>query len=85
MTLNQEQSTSAKLFTDEIKKCVTLQTPTNISSIFLLTKIQAQYMDLDYYDHYFKPGAYLCTHMRKWHENSQMLQTSFGIVTHKLG
>ena len=71
---------SAKPFTDEIKECVALQAqyiydtygkfPATIPSIFLLTYLQAQHIDLDFYDHYFKPGAYLSTHknhMRNWH------------------
>jgi hypothetical protein len=44
--------------------------PATVPSIFLLTYRQAQHIDLDFYDHYFKPGAYLSTHtnhMRKWH------------------
>jgi hypothetical protein len=38
-----------------------------------LTYLQAHHIDLDFYDHYFKPGAYLSTHknhIRKWHDNS---------------
>jgi hypothetical protein len=73
---------SAKPFTDEIKECVALQAqyiydtygkfPATIPSIFLLTYLQAQHIDLDFYDHYFKPGSYLSTHrnhMRKWHNS----------------
>jgi hypothetical protein len=55
---------SAKPFTDEIKECVTLQAqyiydeygkfPATIPSIFLLTYLQAQHIDLDLYDHYFR-------------------------------
>jgi hypothetical protein len=32
--------------------------------------VQAHHLDLDFYDRYFKPGAYLCTHfghMQRWH------------------
>ena len=74
---------SAKPFTNEIKECVALQAqyiydrygkfPATIPSIFLLTYLQAQHIDLDFYDHYFKLGAYLSTHsnhMRKWHDDS---------------
>jgi hypothetical protein len=35
-----------------------------------LTYLQAQHLDLEFYDHYFKPGAYLTTHkehMERWH------------------
>ncbi|MFL6404050.1 MAG: hypothetical protein ACJ71M_11300, partial [Nitrososphaeraceae archaeon] len=44
--------------------------PATIPSIFSLTYVQAQHLDLDFYDHYFKPEAYLTTHkehMKKWH------------------
>jgi hypothetical protein len=65
---------------DEIKECVTLQAqyiydaygkfPATIPSVFLLTYLQAQHIDLDFYDHYLKLGSYLSTHtnhMRKRH------------------
>jgi hypothetical protein len=32
--------------------------------------VQAHHLDLEFYDHYFKPGAYLTTHkehMKRWH------------------
>jgi hypothetical protein len=35
-----------------------------------LTYLQAHHLDLDFYDHHFKPGAYLETHashMELWH------------------
>jgi hypothetical protein len=77
---------SAKPFTDEIKECITLQAqyiydnygkfPATVPSIFSLTYLQAQHIDLDFYDHYFKPGAYLSTHknhIKKWHDNSSRM------------
>jgi hypothetical protein len=79
----QKIRSSAKPFTDEIKECVTLQAqyiyntygkfPATIPSIFLLTYLQAQHIDLDFYDHYFKLGAYLSTHknhLKNWHADS---------------
>ena len=78
---------SANPITEEIKECAALQAqyiydtygkfPATIPSIFLLTYLQAQHIDLDFYDHFFNPGAYLSTHknhMRKWHNNSSHLQ-----------
>ncbi|MDF2768878.1 MAG: hypothetical protein K0S91_1713, partial [Nitrososphaeraceae archaeon] len=45
--------------------------PATIQSIFCFMYVQAQHLDLDFYNHYFKPGtAYLTTHkdhMKKWH------------------
>jgi hypothetical protein len=72
---------SAKPYSEEFKECVALQAqyiydtygkfPATIPSIFLDMYIQAQHIDLDFYDHYFKPEvAYLTTHkehIRKWH------------------
>jgi len=71
---------SAQPYTKEFKECVALQAqyiydtcdkfPATIPSIFSITYVQAQHLDLDFYNHYFKPGAYLTTHkehMKKWH------------------
>ena len=72
---------SANPYTEEFKECVALQAqyiydtygkfPATIPSIFILTYVQAHHLDLDFYDHYFKPGtAYLTTHkehMKRWH------------------
>ena len=62
---------SAQPYTEEFKECVALQAqyiydtygkfPATIPSIFSLMYVQAQYLDLDFYDHYFKPGTYLTT------------------------
>jgi len=63
---------SANPYTEEFKECVALQAqyvydtygkfPATVPSIFLLTYVQAQHLDLEFYDHYFKTGAYLTTH-----------------------
>jgi hypothetical protein len=71
---------SATPYTEEFKECVALQAqyiydtygkfPGTIQSIFCFMYVQAQHLDLDFYDHYFKSGAYLTTHkehMKKWH------------------
>ena len=36
--------------------------------------VQAHHLDLDFYDRFFKPGAYLRTHaehMQRWHDEQQ--------------
>lgn len=41
-----------------------------VPSIFCLMYLQAHHLDLQFYDHHFKPGAYLETHahhMERWH------------------
>ena len=71
---------STNPYTEEFKECVALQAqyiydtygkfPATVPSIFLLTYLQAQHLDLEFYDHYFKAGAYLTTHkehMNRWH------------------
>jgi hypothetical protein len=44
--------------------------PGTVPSIFTLMYVQAHHLDLDFYDHHFKTGAYLETHARhmaRWH------------------
>jgi len=64
------------------RECVALQAqyiyetfgkfPGTVPSIFVLTYLQAQHLDLDFYDRFYEPGAYLRTHaehMKRWHPN----------------
>ena len=66
---------------DRFKECVTLQAqyildtfgkfPGTAPSIFVITCLQAHHLDLEFYDKFYEPGAYLRTHadhMAKWHE-----------------
>lgn len=71
---------SAQVHDDEFKECVALQAqylydrfgkfPATVPSIFSLMYLQAHHLDLEFYDRYFEPGAYLQTHaehMADWH------------------
>ncbi len=71
---------SAQVHDDEFKACVTLQAqyildtfgkfPGTVPTVFILNYVQAHHLDLDFYDRFFKPGAYLRTHaehMERWH------------------
>lgn len=71
---------SAEVHGDAFKECVGLQAqyvfdrfgkfPATVPSIFSLMYLQAHHLDLEFYDHYFAPGAYLQTHaehMARWH------------------
>ena len=71
---------SAKVHPEEFKECVTLQAqyifdrfdkfPGTVPSILMFIYLQAHHLDLDFYNHHFKPGAYLRTHakhMKRWH------------------
>ena len=74
---------SAQIHSDEFKACVTVMAqyiydrfgkfPGHVPSIFVLTYLQVHHLDLEFYDHHFKPGAYLRTHaehMARWHPES---------------
>jgi len=71
---------SAAPHSEEFKECVTLMAqyiyyqfgkiPATIPSIYCLTYLQAFHLDTDFYDHFYKEGAYLETHAHhheKWH------------------
>jgi hypothetical protein len=71
---------AAQIHNEEFKECVALQAqyvfdtfgkfPGTVPSIFVITYLQAHHLDLEFYDNFYKPGAYLRTHaehMSKWH------------------
>ncbi len=71
---------SAQAHSEEFKACVALMAqyvydrfgkfPGTVPTLNVLTYLQAHHLDLDFYDHYFAPGAYLETqarHMERWH------------------
>ena len=71
---------SAEPYSDEFKACVTLQCeytlgtwgkfPGTVPSVWVMNVLQAQHLDLDFYDRFFRPGAVLDTHRRHfevWH------------------
>jgi hypothetical protein len=72
---------SAQVHDETFKACVALQAqyifdtfgkfPGTVPTLFILNYVQAHHLDLEFYDHFFKPGAYLATHathMARWHE-----------------
>lgn len=65
---------------EAFRECVALQAqyvfdtfgkfPGTVPSMFICTYLQAHHLDLDFYDTFYKPGAYLRTHahhMAQWH------------------
>jgi hypothetical protein len=71
---------SAQVHDAEFKACIALQAqyifdtfgkfPGTVPTLFILNYVQAHHLDLDFYDRFFKPGAYLDTHrqhMVRWH------------------
>ena len=74
---------SAQVHDAEFKACVALQAqyifdafgkfPGTVPTVFIMNYVQAHHIDLDFYDRFFKPGAYLRTHaehVERWHPNS---------------
>ena len=70
----------AQVHDDEFKACVALQAqyifdmfgkfPGTVPTVFILNYVQAHHLDLEFYDRFFQPGAYLethATHMARWH------------------
>jgi hypothetical protein len=75
---------SAQVHDAEFKACVALQAqyvldtfgrfPGTVPTVFILNYVQAHHLDLDFYDRFFKPGAYLRTHaehMQRWHGRAE--------------
>jgi hypothetical protein len=71
---------AAEPHSERFRACVALQAqylydtfgkfPATVPSIFCMTYLQAHHLDLKFYDHFYKPGAYLHTHanhMTQWH------------------
>jgi hypothetical protein len=65
---------------ERFKACAALQAqyvydtfgkfPGTVPSMFLIMYLQAHHLDLDFYDTFYEPGAYLRTHadhLRRWH------------------
>jgi hypothetical protein len=71
---------SAQVHDERFRECVAQQVqylydtfgkfPATIPSVMILNYVQAQHLDLDFYDQKFRPGAYLgshAKHMEVWH------------------
>jgi hypothetical protein len=71
---------AAQIHTEEFRQCAALQAqyvfdtfgkfPGTVPSIFVMTYLQAHHLDLEFYDAFYKPGAYLRTHrahLERWH------------------
>jgi hypothetical protein len=75
---------SAQVHDEAFKACVALQAqyvfdifgkfPGTVPTVFIMNYLQAHHLDLDFYDRFFRPGAYLDTHadhMPRWHGGPQ--------------
>jgi hypothetical protein len=75
---------AAQVHDERFKECVALQAqyvydtfgkfPGTVPSMFLIMYLQAHHLDLEFYDEFFKPGAYLKTHarhMEQWHSEDR--------------
>jgi hypothetical protein len=74
---------AAEVHGERFRECVALQAqyifdtfgkfPGTVPSIFTLMYLQAHHLDLEFYDRFYKPGAYLRTHaehMQRWHRDT---------------
>lgn len=77
---NEKVRSAAQVHDKKFRECVALQAqyiydtfgkfPGTVPSMFLIMYLQAHHLDLEFYDKFYKPGAYLKTHsehMEKWH------------------
>ena len=71
---------AAQVHDETFRACVALQAqyiydtfgkfPGTVPSILVITYLQAHHLDLEFYDTFYQPGAYLKTHaahMKQWH------------------
>jgi hypothetical protein len=71
---------AAQVHDERFRECVAWQAqyvfdtfgkfPGTVPAIFVLTYLQAHHLDLEFYDKFYQPGAYLPTHvahMARWH------------------
>lgn len=74
---------AAQVHSEEFKECVALQAqyvfdtfgkfPGTVPSMFVIMHLQAHHLDLEFYDEFYRPGAYLKSHahhMARWHQNA---------------
>ncbi len=77
---NKRVRASAKPWTPEFCELIALQAqyifdtfgkfPGTVPTLQIMLYLQAQHIDLDFYDHYYEPGAYLDSHrhhLKNWH------------------
>lgn len=75
-----EVRAAAQVHDERFRACVALQAqylydtfgkfPATVPSTLVVTYLQAHHLDLDFYDRFYAPGAYLRTHaehLAKWH------------------
>jgi len=73
---------AAQVHDERFRECIALQAqyvydtfgkfPGTVPSMFLIMYLQAHHIDLEFYDEFYKPGAYLRTHaehMARWHSH----------------
>ena len=74
---------SAQMHDEQFKACVALQAqyvydtfgkfPGTVPTMFVIMYLQAHHIDIDFYDTFYRPGAYLQTHgshMEQWHSDT---------------
>jgi hypothetical protein len=74
---------AAQIHDERFRQCIALQAqyvydtfgkfPGTVPSIFLIMYLQAHHLDLEFYNQFYKDGAYLRTHavhLARWHSHS---------------
>ena len=80
---------SAEVHSPEFRDCMPIKAqyihetfgkfPATVPSVQILNYVQAHHLDLDFYDHFFRPGAYLTTHaehMQRWHDQATFVRSA---------
>jgi hypothetical protein len=73
---------AAQVHSRDFRECVAWQAqyifdtfgkfPGTVPAIFVIMYLQAHHLDLEFYDRFYRPGAYLQTHaehLRRWHQD----------------
>lgn len=76
---------AARVHDERFRECIAAQAqyiydtfgkfPGTVPSMFVATYLQAHHLDLDFYDRFYNPGAYLRTHamhMAHWHSDESV-------------
>jgi hypothetical protein len=86
---SREVRSAAQVHDERFRECVALQAqylfdtfgkfPGTVPSMFCIMYLQAHHIDPDFYDNFYKPGAYLKTHrdhFEKWHKKGSRARES---------
>ena len=83
-TASRTSRSAAPVHEARFRECVALQAqyvydtfgkfPGTVPSVFVMMYLQAHHLDLEFYDEFYNPGAYLRTHamhIQQWHADDR--------------